>query len=180
MPKRAKGEATGEKSRLDKYLKLARKMGADDALVIWATDVVLDPRTYLKCMYGCKDWGKNWTCPSAPGAIRPWEFGEIFLRRYRLAILVHSFDKKTSQKISLAIEREAFLDGHYFAFSMSDCSLCESCAHPEPCRNPKQARPAMQGLGIDVYATVRKFGLPLEPLRDATVAQNWYSLVLIE
>ncbi len=38
----------------------------------------------------------------------------------------------------------------------------------------------MQALGIDVYATAKRQGLPLFPLKDDSEAQNWYSLVLIE
>ncbi|MEM4728293.1 MAG: DUF2284 domain-containing protein [Thermoplasmata archaeon] len=161
------------------YVSIALKMGALHAVPIRASEVVLDPRTYLKCMFGCKDWGKNWTCPSAPGAVKPWEFPMI-MKRYRRALLIHCRDKKTSQEISFEIERRAFLDGHYFAFSMSDCALCEGCALPESCRNPRKARPAMQALGIDVYATARKQGLPIETLREEREPQNWYSLVLIE
>lgn len=162
-----------------RYIAMARKMGAAHAVAIDSSDIALDARTYLKCMYGCKDWGKNWTCPSAPGAVRPWEFGGI-LKRYRSALLVHCGEKRLSQRISMAIEREAFIDGHYFAFSMSDCALCDGCAYPEPCRNPKQARPAMQALGIDVYATARRQKLPIFALKDENEPQNWYSLVLIE
>jgi predicted metal-binding protein len=158
---------------------MAKKMGAAHAVVIEASGIVLDPRTYLKCMYGCKDWGKNWTCPSAPGAVRPWEFGNI-LKRYKKAVLVHCRDKKQSQRISMSLEREAFLDGHYFAFSMSDCALCKGCAWPAPCRKPREARPSMQALGIDVYATARRHGLPISVLRTPGEPQNWYSLVLIE
>lgn len=38
----------------------------------------------------------------------------------------------------------------------------------------------MQALGIDVYATARRQGLPISVLRDEKEPQNWYSLVLIE
>jgi hypothetical protein len=38
----------------------------------------------------------------------------------------------------------------------------------------------MQALGIDVYATARRQGLPLSTLKDESEEQNWYSLVLIE
>ena len=162
-----------------RYIQMARRMGAAHAVAIDASDIVLDSRTYLKCMYGCKDWGKNWTCPSAPGAVRPWEFGNM-LKRYKKAVLVHCTDKKLSQKISIKLEKEAFLDGHYFAFSMSDCALCKGCAWPAPCRNPREARPSMQALGIDVYATARRQGLPISVLRDEHAPQNWYSLVLME
>lgn len=164
---------------LDKYTVKAKEMGALDALIIKIEDVVTDPRTYLKCMYGCEGWGANWTCPSAPNALRPWEF-ETILKRYSTAILIHCDDKDISQKISYELEREAFFDGYYFAFSMSDCGLCEECTHPEPCTHPTKARPPMQGLGIDVYATARKQGLPIKTLKSEDETQNWYSLVLIE
>jgi predicted metal-binding protein len=163
-----------------KYARLARRLGAADALVIAAGDVVVDGRAYLKCLYGCKGWNANWTCPSAPGALKPWEF-EPLLRRYRGAVLIHCGEKRASQAISGQVEAAAFRDGHYFAFAMSDCALCKRCSYPgKPCRDPARARPAMQGLGIDVFATVHKFGLPLATLADRDAQpQNWYSLVLI-
>lgn len=154
-------------------------MGALDALVIKTSDVIIDPRALLKCMYGCESWNNNWTCPSAPKALKPWEFEKI-LKRYRTGILIHCDDKETSQNISYELERDAFLDGYYFAFSMSDCALCKTCSYPEVCIHLKKARPAMQALGIDVYATARKHGLPIETLKSSDEGQNWYSLVLIE
>lgn len=163
-----------------KYGGLARKMGALHAVVMPAKEVVVDARALLKCQFGCKDYWVNWTCPSVPGALRPWEFEKI-LRRYKWALLIHCAEKKMSQKISYEIERQAFVDGHYFAFSFSDCGVCEKCARPgNLCRNRKMARPAMQGVGIDVFATARGQGLPIKTLRDASETQNWYSLVLIE
>ena len=154
-------------------------MGALDAVLIKSEDIVIDPRTILKCMYGCKGWDHNWTCPSVPGSLRPWEFENI-LKKYNVGILIHCDNKKISHKISFELESDAFVDGYYFAFSMSDCALCKTCKHPEPCRYPEKARPALQGLGIDVYATARKQGLPIKTLKDEEEEQNWYSLVLIE
>jgi len=40
-----------------------------------------------------------------------------------------------------------------------------------------QARPAFHSVGIDVFGTVAKLGLPLKALRDADEEQNWYSAV---
>ena len=164
----------------EKYAELARGLGARDALVISSADVVVDGRTYLKCMYGCTGWNANWTCPSAPGALKPWEF-EPLLRKYAGGVLIHTGDKASSQEISGAVEAAAFRDGHYFALAMSDCALCKQCTYPgAACRDPARARPAMQGLGIDVFATVRRFKLPLATLPDRDAQpQNWYSLVLI-
>ncbi|HWQ58016.1 MAG TPA: DUF2284 domain-containing protein, partial [Clostridia bacterium] len=75
-----------------------------------------------------------------------------------------------------------YLDGHYFAFSLSDCSLCRTCAAAEnaPCRFAHMARPAFHSVGIDVFKTVHGFGLPLSPLADQEKdEQNWYSAVFI-
>jgi predicted metal-binding protein len=133
-------------------------------------------------MYGCTDWGKNHTCPSRPGNPTIAEYREMF-SRYKWGIIVHTHDKALSQKISFALEGEAFRDGFYFAFSLSDCSLCAVCAAAtcESCRFQKMARPAFHSVGIDVFKTVRCLGLPIETLFDPdTDEQNWYSAVFIE
>ena len=159
----------------------AAQPGVVEARVIDAGEVVFDPRTLLKCMYGCTGWNNCWVCPSAPGGLRPWEAEPIF-RRYQAAVVIHSRDKNASQKASFALESKAFVDGFYFAFSLSDCGLCPECSYRsgDPCRFPKQARPAAQGVGIDVFATVRKLGLPLRTLAGEEEEQNWYSFVFLE
>jgi predicted metal-binding protein len=174
-------KGSGLESNFEKYAVLARELGAVDAIVICVRDIVFDPRTYIKCMYGCSTWGKSWICPSAPGALKPWEAEDV-LSRYKKALIIHTHDKDTSQMISLSIESKAFVDGYYFAFSMSDCGLCQECSFPdrEPCRFPRKARPAMQAMGIDVFATARGQGLPIETLADESCKENWYSLVMLE
>lgn len=164
------------------YLEFAQAQpGVVDARLIGADEVVFDPRTILKCMYGCTGWNNRWVCPSAPGGLRPWEAEPIF-RRYRAVVVIHTREAEASQKASFALERKAFLDGLYFAMSLSDCGLCGECAcrTGEPCRFPIQARPAAQGVGIDVFATVHRLGLPLRTLADETEEQNWYSFVFLE
>lgn len=164
----------------DTYLVMAKEMGALDAALIGPDDVKLDPRCYLKCIYGCPDWGTQWTCPSAPGAVSMEQFKEM-LERYRYILLIRTSNKKDNQKISYAIERQAYIDGYYFAFSASDCGLCASCAFPKPCKFPHKARPAMQALGIDVFATAKGQNFPISTLEEGEDdKQNWYSLVLIE
>ncbi|MHC4594801.1 MAG: DUF2284 domain-containing protein, partial [Planctomycetota bacterium] len=102
--------------------------------------------------------------------------------RYSWGIIIHSTSKKVSQDVSFAIEREAFLKGYYFAFSLSDCTLCSECAGRQgtECVNPKKARPALQSVGIDVFKTVHRLGLPLKTLQSENEEQNWYSAVFIE
>ncbi len=163
------------------FTDLAIKLGAEHTVVFKIDDIIFDPRTILKCMFGCSDWGKGNTCPSRPGSLKPWEHQKIF-ERYSWGIIIHSTSKKVSQDVSFAIEREAFLKGYYFAFSLSDCTLCSECAgrRGAECVNPKKARPALQSVGIDVFKTVRRLDLPLKTLQSEDEEQNWYSAVFIE
>ncbi len=167
---------------MQKYADRALELGATDAVVFDIKDIVFDPRTLLKCMYGCTDWGKNHTCPSRPGNPTMEQYKDM-LSRYKGGVIIHTHDKALSQKISFRIEGEAYRDGYYFAFSMSDCALCKTCAAAtcEDCRFMHMARPAFHSVGIDVFKTVRQLGLPIQTLTDAdTEEQNWYSAVFIE
>lgn len=163
------------------YVNQALKLGAADAVVFNIEDIEFDSRTILKCMFGCSDWGKGNTCPSRPNSLKPWEYEQV-LKKYKWGVIIHCHDKKDSQRISFEIERQAFLDGYYFAFSLSDCSLCENCAgnSGKPCINSKKARPAFHSVGIDVFKTVRKFNLPIDTLKNHDDEENWYSAVFIE
>ncbi len=165
----------------EKYIQLAEEMGAADCVDFNIEDIEFDPRTILKCMYGCSDWGKGNTCPSRDNNLSIKEYKQTF-EKYSYGVIIHCHDKYSSQKILLEIERRAFLDGYYFAFSLSDCGLCKECAgcEGEDCRFPKQARPAFHSVGIDVFKTVRKFNLPIATLKDENDEQNWYSAVFIE
>ncbi len=163
------------------YEKRAIELGATNAVVFKIEDIEFDSRTILKCMFGCKDWGKGCTCPSRENNVSIAEYKEI-LSRYKWGIIVHSPDKKIAQEVSYQIEKEAFFDGFYFAFSMSDCSICKECMgnKDKACAHIKKARPAFHSVGIDVFKTVRKFGLPIETLKEEGEPQNWYSAVFIE
>jgi len=172
---------SGGKMDREYFVKLAYELGAADAVLFEVKDIVFDSRTILKCMFGCTDWGKGPTCPSRPGSLMPWEYKKV-LEEYSWGIIIHSNDKKISQDVSFEIEREAFLQGYYFAFSLSDCAVCPECCGQKgkDCANPRKARPSFHSVGIDVFKTVRKYGLPIETLREKTQAQNWYSAVFIE
>jgi len=161
---------------IDKYINIALSLGAQHAIAVTPDDIVFDGRTLLKCMFGCSDWGRGCTCPSKEGFLKPWEL-EPLLRKYKTVLIIHSHDKKAAQKAAYAVEREAYLDGDVLAFSMSDCAICANCAGKDggDCRDVKRARPAFHSVGIDVFATAKKLGLPLKPLRSEGEQENWYS-----
>ncbi|MCL2004490.1 MAG: DUF2284 domain-containing protein [Oscillospiraceae bacterium] len=167
-------------SEIQKYRQLALERGAEHAVLATPEELVFDGRTLLKCMFGCSSWGKGPTCPSRAGFLKPWEF-EPLLRKYKYVLIVHSPDKKTAQAASFAVERAAFLDGDVLALSMSDCALCAECAGKSggDCRNVRQARPSFHSVGINVFATAQRLGLPLFVLKDESEVdrQNWYAAV---
>ncbi len=103
----------------------ALEAGAAHAVPFSLQDVPFDPRTLLKCMFGCDDWGKGLTCPSRKNNVSLKEYREM-LERYQWGILIHGHDKHTTQRISYLLEQQAFAKGHYFAMSFSDCGLCNT------------------------------------------------------
>ena len=165
----------------DKYVNMAKELGAENALEFAIKDIVFDSRTVLKCLFGCEDYGKIHTCPHQRSPLSTKEYKKI-LKRYEGGLILGTDIKLEAQQISYEIERKCFLDGYYFAFSLSDCALCSMCAlaDDKECRSPKRARPAFHSVGIDVFKTVRSFGMPIEVLTDQDMAQNWYSAVFIK
>jgi len=165
----------------NKLVKEAEKLGALTAKAFELKDIVFDSRTLLKCMFGCGDWGSGHTCPSANPHVSMAEYKEMF-SRYTYGIIVHADNKKTNHDISFLLESKAFTDGYHFAFSLSDCALCKTCAgfDGDPCRFVKKARPAFHSVGIDVFTTVRRLGMPIETLSTEDDPQNWYAAVFVE
>ena len=159
----------------------AKRLGAADAKVISPASVITAPWVRLKCQYGCGGYGQRLTCP--PHSPTPEQTRKV-LDCYRAAVLLHnpgSDNWTTIDEVVAALEREAFLAGNYkaLAFGCGPCHLCEACNF-EHCEHPSEARPSMEAAGIDVFATARGSGFPIEVVRDHTCAQNYYGLVLIE
>ena len=167
--------------QFEKYVTLAKDLGANNAVKFNIEDIAFDPRVVLKCIFGCGDFGKGHTCPYQRSPLTMKEYHEIF-GHYSWGVIIGCKDKKTSQHISYEVERQAFLDGYYFAFSLSDCGLCNecSCAINKPCRIPEKARPAFHAVGIDVFKTVSRFDLPLSVAQTREDELNWYSAVFVE
>jgi len=157
----------------------ALALGAGDARWIETGQVVFDPRSHLKCRFGCNRWGKYWTCPPHLG-LSVGMFMEAF-RRYRHALVIRTADPKAGQEVSLAVEKEAMGSCNSpFAFALALCVQCEECAYPEPCRHPHLARPTMDAFGVDDGRTVASAGFKVEFDADGRMLPAWYSMVLVE
>ncbi len=155
------------------------ELGAVEAKLIDPKSIVIAPWVRLKCQFGCPHYNTRHCCP--PHTPTPQQ-AQAVIDCYSKALLIHTRGMKVSPtEIVVELERDLFLSGFYKAlgFGAGPCWLCSEC-HPEQCVQPLRARPAMEACGIDVYATVRANGFPIEVVRDRTEIPNRYGLVLIE
>jgi len=161
------------------FLRRAVELGAKDAKLVHTSRVFTAEWVRLKCQFGCGAYASSRNCP--PYSPTPERTRRI-LDEYRSAILVHGDRTSDIRSIVTALEREVFLAGFYraFAYACGPCSLCSKCDLEGACRHPDESRPAMEACGIDVFATARAAGFPIEVVTSQACAQNYYGLVLVE
>ncbi len=159
-------------------LNAAIKLGAKKASIIAPRKVTTGYWVRWKCCYGCSGYQTNRLCP--PFTPTPAETRQM-LDQFKRAVLFEAGRGKP-KKIAVALEKELFLRGFYKAFGLGagPCNLCESCAFDEGCRHPEIARPAMESVGIDVFATARDHGFTINVVRNEDDAQHYFGLVLID
>ncbi len=157
----------------------ALETGALEAKMITTDRVIFDPRSHLKCRFGCNRWGRYWTCP--PNLhISPEQFTDAF-SHYKMAVIIKSADPESGQDAALGVEKEAMLNhGCTFAFAMALCVQCEECAYPQPCKHPHLARPTMDAYGVDIGKTVKSLGFKVEFDPQGQLLPAWYSMVLLD
>jgi predicted metal-binding protein len=167
---------------LETYRRLALELGATDARIIDAADIIIDERVRGKCRYPtCPSYGTNMNCP--PYTMGIDEFRTL-VSRYRKAVFFkvdirsanledHTRATRTTvTNIVWRLESAAFYDGYYLAtgFGGTNCKdiFCRTleCAAiaGKGCRHPFKARPGMHGLGIDVFRMAARVGWELYPM----------------
>ncbi|MBJ6725278.1 DUF2284 domain-containing protein [Geomesophilobacter sediminis] len=171
--------------------RLFHKHGFSDFRWIDPAEIVVANWVRMKCTFGCDSYGRNASCPPNTPSIAECR---SFFREYRIGAVFHFTSRfedpddrhEWSRKVNLellALEREVFLQGYQKAFLlfMDSCNLCKECAKSRSvCRNRKMARPAPEALGMDVFATVRGFGFPIDVLSDYQQEMNRYAFLLLE
>lgn len=167
--------------RVARIVSFAEEAGADQAALIPASEIVVDERVLMKCRLSCKVYGRCLTCP--PRSPRPDET-RAMLSRYSLGLVVRRTapadqfcGEAASQsyewsRVSLEIqelvvraESYAFYQGFYLAMAFG-CGRCRFCGLDGACKglesgqclHPYRARPSMEAMGIDVFATVHGLG----------------------
>lgn len=174
---------------LEKYREKAFELGAANAVIINAEDIIVDERVTLKCQIPrCFGYGTGAHCP--PNTLKPGELREL-LKKYSKAVFftrdvepeVIVRDKATIKERVKAyqelfdmvnkIESMAFYDGNYLAFGFGAgscrhtyCGLMDTCQALEggKCRFSLRARPSMEAVGIDVYQMVASQGWDIYPI----------------
>ena len=176
---RAKPSAAPPRTPLRHLVQRAVELGAKDARLVPTSRVFTGEWVRLKCQYGCGAYASSRNCP--PYSPTPERTRKI-LDEYQKAILVHCGATGDIRSIIVPLEREVFLAGYYkaFAYACGPCHLCKKCNLEGACRHEDDARPAMEACGIDVFATARAAGLPIEVVTSPTCEQNYYGLVLVE
>lgn len=165
---------------LDDWLYRARDLGFEQSALLPAAEVVTAPWCRVKCRFGCSEYGNKLKCP--PHGMNHQDTREL-LADYRQVLVVagtppgHQFHQRL-----LELEKTAFLAGHHKAlvFGAGPCPVCVNCPETGPCLYPEKARPSMEGSGIDVYQTVAKAGIRLEPLTEKDQYVKYVGLLLIE
>ncbi|MFP4169421.1 MAG: DUF2284 domain-containing protein [Methanomassiliicoccales archaeon] len=177
----------------------AKSMGAAKVSVLPAGSVVVDERVRLKCMVpACPNYGVNLMCP--PRTVEPSRFSKI-LDGYAHAVLIqYPMDAEGELPVSdggegngfhrtlrefnqmlCDLEREAVNRGYRFAAALTGgpCVLCDQCVGQSsgaPCRKPMEARPSMEAMGIDVFRTAEKAGMPIRGKEEPL----WTGLLLVD
>jgi predicted metal-binding protein len=181
------GESVCDREAIER---LAREHGFGDFKWISGNAVQVHQWVRFKCMFGCASYGQKATCPPAVPSVA--ECRELF-NEYDHVLVIHVAaqldDPNTRGEWSrernaelLRLERAAFLAGHHKALLlfMDECQVCAECARTRSeCRDPKSARPCPEALGVDVFATVRSLGFPIEVLTDYHQSMNRYAFLLV-
>lgn len=170
---------------------LFEQHGLTDYKWVNPQDIVVAQWVRMKCMYGCRHYGRAASCPPNVPSVAECrqffdEYDTVAVFHFRKAFEDPDDRGPWASEVNrelLKLERDVFLAGHEKAFLlyMDSCRICEDCASArEDCKDPRSARPSPEALGVDVYSTVRQYGYPIQVLSGYSQAMNRYALLLIQ
>jgi predicted metal-binding protein len=161
---------------------------ADYKWIIPRETIVVAQWVRFHCQFGCKNYGKNASCPPAVPSV---EECRNMIYEYENAVIFHfpiqdghyDYDKLMSRLSEL--ERAIFLAGYYktFLLQVGSCHLCKDCIANESrvkCVNKIKSRPGADAMGIDVYQTAHNAGYPIQVVKNHDEMTNRFAFMLIE
>jgi len=140
--------------------------------------IVFNEKTRLACL-SCKNFGTKATCPPYIATIK---YFKKVIKSYKQGIIYYdlfkadkenweTLRKESSLKIHKYIlaERDKLInEGHYFYLCLGagSCKLCPTCSFP--CKNPSESLIPVEGTGIDLVATMKKYKINIKfPIKDS-------------
>jgi len=150
-----------------------------------ATDLIFDNKVAESCKT-CKRYGQKATCPPHIASIDyyrkllpRYKYGKLFYKRFDVpdGYKQHkeeedpnNLGRKSSLEIHTFLLKERDIlnkEGHYFTVILGagSCKLCVTCDFP--CAFPAKSIMPMEGVGINVIAMMKKFGINIiYPIND--------------
>jgi len=153
--------------------------------VIPVSGIQFSPELYETCAKNaCGNYNKCWTCPPAIGSLETQKekitaFSSAFVFTTK-SDLDDSFDYEGMMKAKekhdrLTFEMHERFGGGNPVFGAGGCSICETCAYPEPCRNPGKRVSSIEAAGINVTELSRLGGLRYNNGKNTV---TYFSMVL--
>jgi len=171
--------------------KILNAFNINDFKWIEAKDIEVANWVRFKCLFGCDSFGSKASCPPQVPSIQECK---QFFSEYQRAILLHfkkklknpdergSWGKEINDHL-IRLEREIFLKGYHMAFVLfiDECHMCYECAlSRSECHHKQESRPSPEALGVDVFATARKYGYPISVLKSFSDEMNRFGILLID
>ena len=148
---------------MQEWIAKALELGFDHAAEVKVENLVPQESVRDACMVDkCHSYDKNWGCPPGVGTLE--ECGKK-MQEYDHAILLQSvgvmedsFDfecvEETAKRHTEQIFKfaEVLREAHPGALCLGagPCTVCPTCAYPEPCRLPDKAISSMEAYGLFV------------------------------
>jgi len=115
----------------------------------------------------CGKYGRCWTCPPAVPTTELHKKIAAFSSAFvftTMSTLDDSFDYEGMMRAKAAHDRlTAEMHERFGAanpvFGAGGCSICDTCAYPQPCRFPDKTYPSIEAAGINVTELSRAAGL---------------------
>jgi len=156
-------------NNLKEIFEQAVKGRAFEYAVIPTTGINFSPELYNTCATNvCGNYNKCWSCPPAVGSLETQRekitsFSSAFVFTTK-AELEDSFDyegmmKAGEQHNRLTIEIHDRFGSSYPVYGAGSCSICKTCAYPQPCRFPDRKISSIEAAGINVTELSRLGGI---------------------
>jgi len=175
------------KSETEKYL---NENGLSDFKWIDPKDIVVAQWVRVKCEFGCSDYGLGACPPNTPSV----EECSIFFKEYNKGLIIRltkSADRDNYPSIwslnmtgkLLDLEKKVFLQGHQKAFLLNQtcCATCSDCpGNRLECKDKNNSRPSPESFAVDVYQTVRNYGMEINVVDKNPSEINRIAILLID